>query len=133
MKKNGQRPYQLVLPNQGAQAEFQIKSLKKNLQKRTTKQQRKPVYFRRHTKLGFIIKDKTKFEHQHNLIYFGSCPENNFTDNYIGEIAREISERIVFNKELRRSLNVEEKSTVFELFNSVMLDIHSTYIVAVRV
>ena len=37
------------------------------------------------------MKDRTK----HDIIYFGKCPEQNCTDNYLGESARRISERII--------------------------------------
>ena len=37
----------------------------------------------------------TKFHHKHDIIYFGNCPEQNCDDNYLGETARRISERII--------------------------------------
>ena len=37
------------------------------------------------------MKDRTK----HDIIYFGKCPEQNCTNNYLGESARRISERII--------------------------------------
>ena len=37
----------------------------------------------------------TKFEHKHDVIYFGKCPEQNCTDNYLGESARRVSEGII--------------------------------------
>ena len=43
----------------------------------------------------FNVKDRTKFEHKHDIIYFGKYPEQNCTDNYLGESARRISERII--------------------------------------
>ena len=43
----------------------------------------------------FNAKDRTKFEHKHDVIYFGKCPEQSCTDNYLGESARRISERII--------------------------------------
>ena len=42
----------------------------------------------------FTIKDKTKFEHRHDVIYFGTCPETMCNDNYIGEAKRRIFERV---------------------------------------
>ena len=36
-----------------------------------------------------------KFEHEHYVIYFGKCPEQNCTDNYFLEFARRISKRII--------------------------------------
>ena len=45
-------------------------------------------------KLGsnFQIKDKTKFDHKHDLVYYVKCPE--FHEDYIGEIGRRLHERI---------------------------------------
>ena len=33
----------------------------------------------------FNFKDKTKFEHRHDVIYLGACPKTMCNDNYIGE------------------------------------------------
>ena len=43
----------------------------------------------------FQIKDKTELEHNHDVVYLGTCPENNCSDNYVGESTRRISERII--------------------------------------
>ena len=40
------------------------------------------------------MKDKTKFEHNHDIVYHGICPETDCSENYIGETARRISERV---------------------------------------
>ena len=47
-------------------------------------------------KLGssFQIKDQTIFEHKRDVIYPGNCPAENCVDDYIGETARRINERI---------------------------------------
>ena len=42
----------------------------------------------------FQVKDKTKFEHNHDIVYHGICPETDCSENYIGETARRISERV---------------------------------------
>ena len=41
----------------------------------------------------FSVKDKTKFEHQHDVVYSVTCPKNNCNVTYIGETARRISVR----------------------------------------
>ena len=48
-------------------------------------------------KLGslFQTKDQTIFEHKHDLIYHEKCPAENCVDDYIGETARRVNERIV--------------------------------------
>ena len=42
----------------------------------------------------FSIKNKTSFEHQHDLIHNVFCTETSCRDNYIGETGRRIVERI---------------------------------------
>ena len=42
----------------------------------------------------FNIKDKTKFEHRHDAIYLGKCPETTCNDNYISEAKRRIFQRV---------------------------------------
>ena len=37
----------------------------------------------------------TYFEHKHDIIYVAPCPEDNCSENYIGESGRRISERII--------------------------------------
>ena len=46
--------------------------------------------------LGFFfsIKDETKKQHQHDLIYYAECPEKKCSENYIGEVARWLQERV---------------------------------------
>ena len=45
-------------------------------------------------KSSFNIKDKTNFEHQHDVIYHVECPVTSCKDDYIGETGRRIEERI---------------------------------------
>ena len=48
------------------------------------------------TKLSsrFNVKGKIDFEHNYDLIYHGKCPEPTCIDDYVGESARRITERI---------------------------------------
>ena len=48
-------------------------------------------------KLGssFQIKDQTIFEHKHDVFYHENCTVENCVDDYTGETARRINERIV--------------------------------------
>ena len=43
---------------------------------------------------GFNLKDKIDLEHNHDLIYHTKCPEPTFIDDYVGESARQIAEKI---------------------------------------
>ena len=42
----------------------------------------------------FNVKDQSKFEHQHDVVYYADCPNEKCRKNYIGESGRRISERI---------------------------------------
>ena len=52
-------------------------------------------YTERKLNYYFNIKNPTKFEHQHDIVYLGKCPDPDCNDNYIDETARKISEWIV--------------------------------------
>ena len=43
----------------------------------------------------FNVKDRTKFEQRHDVIYFGKCPDQYCTSNYLGEFSRKISEQMI--------------------------------------
>ena len=47
----------------------------------------------------FKTKDRTKFEHQHDIIYQVKCSAENCSDDYIGESARRILETILDNRD----------------------------------
>ena len=43
----------------------------------------------------FNNKDKTKFYHQSYLVYYGKCPNQTCTEDYIGETDPRVKERII--------------------------------------
>ena len=43
----------------------------------------------------FNIKIKIVKQHQHDIIYYGKCPEGNCNENYIRETSRRLSERVI--------------------------------------
>ena len=42
----------------------------------------------------FLLNDKTKFKHQHDVVYYLKSSEPFCGDNYVGETGRRIKERI---------------------------------------
>ena len=48
------------------------------------------------TKLStqFLVKDRTKFEHKHSIVYFSCCPNKTCNKTYVGETDKRIKERI---------------------------------------
>ena len=70
--------------------------LKKNLNKLLPNNLKIQVIFTgQKLSTQFDVKDRTKFKSKQDIIYFGKCPEQNYTDNYLGESARRISARIM--------------------------------------
>ena len=47
----------------------------------------------------FSSNGQTKFEHQHDSVCLGNCHDSNCNDDYFGETAREVFERIVDRNE----------------------------------
>ena len=87
-----QSPF-LTLPCKGQQVEKVLKFFKTILYRSLPNNiETKVVYTG--TKLGsnFQIKDKTKFDHKHDLVYYVKCPE--CQEDYIGEIGRRLYEQI---------------------------------------
>ena len=160
------KKHMLLLPYQGDIVIGLAKSLKRNLNKHLPNNVKSQVTFNgRKLNTPFNVKDRTKFEHKDDVINCGKCPEQNCTDNYIGESAWKISEQIIDHggqnekshlfrhavvnkhrnasydcfkiigsgsrnntfkrkvaealliKELRRTLNIHEKSVELKLFN----------------
>lgn len=95
----------LSIPYAGKHGEKLLNKMRKNLDNAlpTTV---KPIITFNSNKLvnNFNIKDKTKFEHNNNLVYICKCPNKNCTASYIGETKRRISERIIdHNKRDKKS------------------------------
>ena len=54
----------------------------------------KIVYTGKNTGSFLSIKDETKKQHQHGLIYYTECPESTCSESYIGEVASRLQERV---------------------------------------
>ena len=87
---------QILLPYAGTQGDNLINKMNKQLKKHLP-QDIKVITTYQGTKLSsrFSVKDKVTFEHKHNLVYYGKCPEKECKDDYIGETDRRIRERII--------------------------------------
>ena len=96
IENENEKRHSLTIPYQGEKGDYLIKSMKRNL-KKILPNNVKPQIKYTGRKLGslFETKDQTIFEHNHNVIYHGKCPAENCVDDYIGEAARRVNERIV--------------------------------------
>ena len=75
----------LLLPCQGDKGIGLTKLLKRNLNKHLPNNVKTQATFTgQKLSTQFNVKDRTKFEHKHDVIYFGKCSEQNSYDNYLG-------------------------------------------------
>ena len=72
------------------------KSLKKKLKSLLTSTVKANIDFAgKNLSTCFQIKDQTKFEYKHDIIYLATCPQDNCSENYVGEGRRRISQIII--------------------------------------
>ena len=84
----------LVLPYQGEKGIHIVNSMKRYVNKILPKNVKVQTAFTgKRLSSCFKTKDRTKFEHQHDIIYQVKCSAENCSDGNIGEPARRIIER----------------------------------------
>ena len=85
----------LVLPYQGEKEIHIVNSMKRYVNKILPENVKVQTAFTgKRLSSCFKAKDRTKFEHQHDIIYQVKCSTENCPDDYIGEPARCIIERV---------------------------------------
>ena len=86
----------LLLPYQGEKGLHLTKSLKKNLKSLLPSIVKANIGLTgKKLSTCFQIKDQTKFEHEHDIIFLATCPDGNCSENYFGESGRRVSKRII--------------------------------------
>ena len=95
IKKMMTKKHLLMIPYQGRKGEQVIKSVRRTIKRLLLSNIKVQVSFTGN-KLSscFNINEKTKFEHRHDVIYLGTCPETTCNDNYIGEAKWRVFERV---------------------------------------
>ena len=101
---NSETKLQLFLPFSGKQGIQLLSKMKKQLKKRIPSNVKTCITYEG-TKLStqFPVKDRTKFEHRHNVVYFSRCPNATCNDTYVGETDRRIKERIMDHNKRNKS------------------------------
>ena len=85
----------LLLPYKGEKGEHLIKSMKRRISKLLPPEIKTQVaYTGKKLSTCFNVKDQSKFEHQHDVVYYADCPNEKCRENYIDESGRRMSERI---------------------------------------
>ena len=85
----------LMLTYQGDKGSNLLKSMKRYASELLPEHKKLEVTFTgKKLNSCFSLKDKTSFEHQHDLVYYVNCTEPSCRDNYVGETGRRIKQRI---------------------------------------
>ena len=90
-----EQKHMLILPYKGRDGDRAPKNINKEINKCLPENKKAQIVYTG-TKLSskFSIKDKTKKEHQHDLIYSVKCPDDTCNVSYNGEIGRRLAERV---------------------------------------
>ena len=85
----------LLLPYKGQKGEYIMNSMKRFIEKLLpTDTKTNVTYTGRKLSTFFPIKDKNKFDNEHDIVYHVKCPSDLCNENYVGECGRRIIERI---------------------------------------
>ena len=87
----------VTLPYKGTKSEALLRSIRKAITCNSDLAKMQIVYKSRKLSSTFQLKDPTPIEHQHNVVYKVTCPENICKALYIGETARRLISRIIEN------------------------------------
>ena len=102
----------LLLPYQGEKGLHLTKSLKRNLKSLLCSTVKANIGFTgKKLSTCFQIKNQTKFEHKHDIVYLRTCPEDNCSENYIGESGCWISKRIIDHNGRNQKSHIFKRSS----------------------
>ena len=125
---NSESELQLFLPCLGKQG-IQLLSKMKNQLKKSIPSNVKTCITYKGTKLSsqFSMKDRSRFDHRHNIVYFSCCLNVNCNETYVGETDSRIKERIIdhnkrgktshLQKHVRESQHTHVWKDHFEMLN----------------
>ena len=101
---NSETKLQLFLPFSGKQGIQLLSKMKKQLKKRIPSNVKTCITYEG-TKLStqFPVKDRTKFEYRHNIVYFSCCPNVTCNETCVGETDRRIKEHIMNHNKMDKS------------------------------
>ena len=92
-----QKQHLLVLPYKGHKGEQVVNSVRKRLNVLLPRNVKvKTCYTGKRLSSCFKIKDRKKFDHEHDLIYHIKCPEESCTVDDIGVSGRRVIERVKY-------------------------------------
>ena len=99
----------LTLPYAGYKGETIINKMRKHINKTIPNTNATKIQIIYNTKkLGskFKIKDQTKKEHQHNVVYHAKCPDPQCNSNYIGQTKCRLLKRVIQHNKQDKNSNL---------------------------
>ena len=101
---------QLNSPYSGKKGKKVITKMKKYIRKPLPENVQAIVtYQSKKLSTKFNVKDKTEY-HQSNLVYYGKCPNQTCTEDYMGETDRKIQERIIDHNKRDKNSHILKQS-----------------------
>ena len=89
INNGGIQKVQIMLPYNGKQGNKLHPKMKKHLNKSLPTEVKTTVtYQSKKLRTKFQLKDKTRFNHQNNLVYYSNCPNRTSNKDYVGETDR---------------------------------------------
>ena len=99
----------LMLPYGGKKGEDIIRKMKKDLTytlSESTRNEKETkiriIYRAKRLSSKFIVKDKTKIKHMHNVVYHGKCRTKKCTSHYVGQTKCRVGKRIIEHNRIDR-------------------------------
>ena len=81
-----------------------MRKMRKTVNLSTKNKKLQVIYTIKKLSSKFTIKDKTKPEHTHNVVYHAQCPESNCTSHYVGQTNCRLKKRVIqHNKSDKKS------------------------------
>ena len=80
----------------------------------------------------FNNKDKTKFSHKHDLVYHSKCAEESCNDDYVGETARRISERVLDHIGRVKNSHILKHQIEKKIFTRILKLVVVAYVITLR-
>ena len=106
----------LNLPYAGEKGEKIVTNLIKCINKKVNKDRRRisisTVYNSMKLSSKFILKDKTKFEHMHNVVYHARCPNKKCNSHYGGQTKCRIEKRAIQHRSTDRNSHLFKHAEV---------------------
>ena len=94
LEANNDKLHPLILPYTGSKGNNIVKSMNNNIQRILPSNMKTRIrYTGRKLGTKFQIKNLTKNQHEHDLMYYSKCRERNCNEDYLGETGRSIIER----------------------------------------